>query len=544
MTRVMRDEGHLWRSGVFSLSDKAFARGQLIVLGAILLLFICFVLFSTLGIAWKCKERIRLQHASDASAYSQAVKIARGFNYFAFTNRAIASNLVSLTTLHAYHSEISAAKDLYLNLALTYEMITAEEIALTTCVMGAGPCQFGCFAHALEDELTAISLLTKNRELERDIEALDESFVRAVEGYQSSIQLIQLSQRAVQLELQAAGANDILRQLGSSHELSAAVDLDEAMQPFNFPAGHDASGSLETLNLKNITQAMDFSDDDESKTEMTEVANSARPLWVRNRLIGGNSAALFPLTSRIRDDTDGQWMAVQIPIVQGAAGIYGEKPSALPVPSTVKSQTKGRGIGSIDYWEMTGVCEHNHGAGAVVQPFPLGPLDPGIIYSSKNESEHNLHDSGTDHALDVDEILRFMRFNIEATGGYNQPVVYKMLRRDLSLDDGKKRMPWDIFESGKFKGNILGRKDEPIQLRLASESEGRSLSKAVVYYHHPGNWREPPNFWNPFWRAKLHPFSKQELFQIESLSGQPLAAGPLAILDVTVTSNGPAMEGV
>ena len=34
-----------------------------------------------------------------------------------------------------------------------------------------------------------------------------------------------------------------------------------------------------------------------------------------------------------------------------------------------------------------------------------------------------------------------------------------------------------------------------------------ATAQGLAYYHHPGNWREPPNFYNPYWRAKLHPFS-------------------------------------
>ena len=507
-------------------------RGQIMALAAAFILFVCFVLFSTIGIAWKIKERVRLQHASDAGAYSQAVKIARGFNYFAFTNRAIASHLVSLTTLHAYHSEISAAKGLYQNLALAYQLITSEEIALTTCVMGIGPCQFGCFLHAAEDEITAFDLLSKSQDFEEDIEDLDKSFVRAVDGYQSSIRLIQLSQQAVQLELLATGAQNILKQLGATGDMGSSVSLDAAMKPFNFPAGQDASKALDALNLTQLRQAIEFGDDDQTKIEMTEVANSARPLWVRNRLIGGNTVTLSPLMSRLREDTDGQWMTAQIPVVQGASGIYDEKPGALPTPTAVKSQTRGKGIGSVDYWEMTGMCEHNHGGSVLLQPF-LGPVDPGIIYSSANDSEHNMHNSDVDHDLDVDELLRFMRFKIDEEDNYRQPVVYKMLKSDLSRDEQGRRMPWDIFSSGKFTGNLLGGRDQSVQLRLTSDSDAYSMSKALVYYHHPGNWREPPNFWNPFWRVKLHPFTKQEVFQIEALAEQSLAAAVFATLDIT-----------
>ena len=31
------------------------------------------------------------------------------------------------------------------------------------------------------------------------------------------------------------------------------------------------------------------------------------------------------------------------------------------------------------------------------------------------------------------------------------------------------------------------------------------VSRGMVYYHRPHNWEEPPNFFNPYWRAKLDP---------------------------------------
>ena len=31
------------------------------------------------------------------------------------------------------------------------------------------------------------------------------------------------------------------------------------------------------------------------------------------------------------------------------------------------------------------------------------------------------------------------------------------------------------------------------------------LSRAQVYYHRPGAWAEPPNFFNPYWGARLAP---------------------------------------
>ena len=517
--------------------------GQVLVLGIFLVLFLCFTLFSTLGMAAKTRERIRLQNAADASAYSEGARVARAFNYFAYTNRAIASNLVSLTTLHAYHSEISAAKGLYWNLALAYQSITSEEIALTTCVMGIGPCQFGCFAHAIADEITAVSLMGQNSDFENDIKELDSSFEKAVSGYDKSIRLIQLGQQAVRLELLGESAGSLLSSLGGSGDMSVGESLDKKMMRYNLPSGRADQTSIAILNLKNLQDSMKFDDSDDARMEMTETANAARPLWVRNRLIGGNTAALSPLLSRIKDDTSGIWTTAQIPILEGASGIYDKKPSAVPFPTRPKSKTKGTGIGSIDYWEMTGVCEHNHAAGSIIQPFPLAMMTPGLIYSSSKNSSHNLHNSDVSHDLDVEKLLQFMRFNIDAEGRYRQPVIYKHFRQDLSLNEKGSYPPWDIFDSGKFTSKIFDQHHN-IDVRFRSDQDGRAFSKAAVYYHHPGNWREPPNFWNPFWRAKLHPFSKKEWMGLEALTQDMTGSPGFLLLSLLTDSNDRALEGI
>lgn len=47
-----------------------------------------------------------------------------------------------------------------------------------------------------------------------------------------------------------------------------------------------------------------------------------------------------------------------------------------------------------------------------------------------------------------------------------------------------------------------------------------AFSKAKVYYHHFGNWKEQPNLFNPFWRAKMeHPSATDILLMTGSLSG-------------------------
>jgi hypothetical protein len=57
--------------------------------------------------------------------------------------------------------------------------------------------------------------------------------------------------------------------------------------------------------------------------------------------------------------------------------------------------------------------------------------------------------------------------------------------------------PWFLGESGAF-APWRGR------LELGARLPGlHAFARAQVYYHRPGNWSEPPNFFNPYWRARL-----------------------------------------
>lgn len=45
-------------------------------------------------------------------------------------------------------------------------------------------------------------------------------------------------------------------------------------------------------------------------------------------------------------------------------------------------------------------------------------------------------------------------------------------------------------------------------------------SAAQVYYHRPGDWREQPNLFNPFWGAKLVPIAETQAFRAAGLLGK------------------------
>jgi hypothetical protein len=57
------------------------------------------------------------------------------------------------------------------------------------------------------------------------------------------------------------------------------------------------------------------------------------------------------------------------------------------------------------------------------------------------------------------------------------------------------------------------------------------MSRALTYYHRPHNWEEPPNFFNPFWRAKLDPvlLGINDIPLLGSIPGGSAALGELVV---------------
>lgn len=557
------------------------------VLACVLILFIAIVTFSTLGVAWKTQQRIALQHASDAVAYSRAVKTARAFNYFAYTNRAIASRLTSMVITHSYHTEISSAIGLYHNLGLTWENIAWHEannwhecdtgwfVTDAICKLARklleSHCRDDCAVVSIATgRATCYKLLKKGGDYNDTISGLDSKVEDVLGALKLSIAVLQLGQRLVGGELLMDEGMTALSSLGVSSDSS----LEAKLSLMNgITAKHSAMASM--MNIKNLNKASvtgnlyTLADDKDSRIDMTEVANTARPIWTRNRAPLGVAGLFRPLENKVKDITDGSCSINQIPFVGGTAGIFDSNPASglmdiiglnqllLPQPD---SHVEGKGIYSIDTWNVvTCHCEHHSNMVlASSQPWPsvLGAR-PSILYSAASGEAHrpkqfefsvnpgslladviaifvrNLSPhKDADHTLPVNiplvssitdipkglsTSLRFMRFNAQNNGLLNQPVNYRSLTVDLSRSALGSHMPWDIYDDGKYEGHIFGSNfDGRADVQIVSSKKANSVSKALTYYHHPGDWQEPPNFWNPFWRAKLHPWSKSEFSKVSA----------------------------
>jgi hypothetical protein len=69
---------------------------------------------------------------------------------------------------------------------------------------------------------------------------------------------------------------------------------------------------------------------------------------------------------------------------------------------------------------------------------------------------------------------------------FNQPSVWVSLERPARGQSGAQGLAARLLDAS-----------DP------SWGETRAFARAQAYYHRPGDWTEHPNFFNPFWRARL-----------------------------------------
>ncbi len=111
---------------------------------------------------------------------------------------------------------------------------------------------------------------------------------------------------------------------------------------------------------------------------------------------------------------------------------------------------------------------------------------------------------------------------------WNMPRTLSLITRPVKEPE---KWPWDFH----FRAEI------PTPLQFTTTSSPADVATAetmaafaggLVYFHKPDGeqYREPPNFWNPFWRAKLHPVRADDAVNVTT-TGHPATSRMLLQLD-------------
>lgn len=483
------------------------APGQVLVLGCVTLLIMALMLMLSFSLTQAIHEKIRLQQHSDAMAYSMATVEARGMNYFAYSNRAIAAAAVSEMTLHAYYSTVTMSADTFQAAYMAFLEIVGEEFGL--CAACCPACCVQHCADAFQALDVAMQMEDKKSDLSDSIEGIEQEFNQAVQAYSVFIDLIHAGQLSV---------------IDHTSEVLMGRQLD-SLKKLNAPRSSPLPEGVGALNLRNFACAMEGTPMDQlcsggpSKSSkearskvISNVANAARGDWPKDH--GSFPELMHPTTlddlmQKIQSD------GITMPFLDSGSAKVMKGHSSSDCTGDSNSQ-EGETVCGVDNGYL--VSQYKHGIG-------FGDFSA-EIYSDHNGGEHNpwghTGQHGEWHGFEREEDLGtclsegecFVNFRSTTEAPFNQPAVFAYFEQDLRENLNGYHGKWELGTDGKLSlndGEHDQYYDDPGVLDMVPRRNGAAVSKALVYFHRPDDWRMPPNMFDPYWKAKLHPFETQEL---------------------------------
>ncbi|HZI14012.1 MAG TPA: pilus assembly protein [Myxococcus sp.] len=124
-------------------------RGQAMVIGAVSMLVVAVTVMASVSIGHGVYEKIKLQDAADAQAYSIAVKEARAYNFLAYTNRAMIIHYSAMLTVMSYVSH-----------AVYLDQTVANIASILQAIPGIGAV-FTAIKNAIEAWKTAVETVSQ-----------------------------------------------------------------------------------------------------------------------------------------------------------------------------------------------------------------------------------------------------------------------------------------------------------------------------------------------------------------------------------------------
>ena len=568
-------------------------RGQAIVLGSVGLFIMVLGVISTLNIGQAVSERIRLQNAADAAAYSLAAEEARLFNFFAFTNRAQVAHYSAAMTVHSYISYLTyvggvvgSLRDLIWDAASVFQCICDLNIdypfpiSEIYCALAEG---YSLLGDVLGFALEGFSELVN----ESDRQAA--TLIEAMLLFNRAIWRAQLQQGLMINLLLTSGAYPYVEANAPNVDFGPINGFNALFNQLEFNQVFDRGAGINFSLIGLISHPSDAwsprihdSDNDEDDVEtarrvMTEIANASR--WGP----GGSSEDHFvtdrtdtmPVTSigfanlpagnhgqtrmvsgdvevgdgsdleieEIRDDSDDSPTYYTGSVIASDDYLYplGFVPTGLMYVTTahdigaavISDEDGGRHYGYEHSDESTwssGTMRLPPDAHRLVN-YP-NMLEMVCSLSCCSEPEEtfpsDFDDDYEDHHDDIHEwdgIAAYPKFSPDAdeTHDYGQPSTWIFLNlppENFNRFGSRSQQPWSLdFEMTLGMRTVsLDTTPGVNDSALFSFLEGlNAVSRGQAYYHRPrprgsddaSNWQEHPNFFNPFWRARLAPVGQK-----------------------------------
>ena len=533
---------------------KAPERGQAILIGVVGLLILAIGMYTSYNLSRTVYEKIKLQNTADATAYALATLEARTFNFIAFTNRAQVANYVQMMEAQSTLSQVTFFEGTA-GWNGDFLQATAQLLETASAVPGV------------------IALAAALKIAGKALEEMHDTLQTAIDV----LETMKWSQTYLALE---TGRNQALFAVSSLLALSTLSQLTAGGQTFitaNDPTArqNEVSLALNAFNTASFLQAFDLIGSNtygtgtqslQARRMMAELANAARFGSATSNFVVARTPVTFLQNIATSLTQLGKVLTNQQVVVR-AQGLISKALNQVAAPfyvGTSKLLTGGTALPSLN---DTGTHNPEHSdlaQGDALVARDQGPLFLNHRFASLSvmqiDSEHCRYKkpsvgygtvirfpplfAGTDFKCNkppqddhrwrpllgqggIQPYLSFAAGNGQTDAAslrtFSQPDVVIFLNKDPTqmVPAGA---PGDLnftLEGGAYNAKLDAR------IGINSVITGmNAMARAQVYYHRPGAWQEPPNFFNPYWGARLAP--KSEI--ISKLTGALEASGQLSQL--------------
>lgn len=449
-------------------------RGQTLVLFCLSMLLITLMVTLTLSFSMKVREKMEAQHVADLAAYSSAVATARTFNSIALMRRAQTAHLVAMSGVESLISWTSVIR----------AGLSGTEMAAAGCQPAAD------LVVDLDEQLTEI----EERWHELDAAAGVQAFnIQRLGGFLSGMQG-DMYERL--LEGVSGGPNSFAQQFAVMASQGSPWPDELQAGPTPVSAGElehaTSNGNSFALDMAMATRGHEFITRRQGMPPLT--GNGTGVLAVL-----GRAGATFNFTSTGGSAywgselghggrADQTWYTWAEDHAQIQVTFPGCSPFMVRATAGVKSTDLLDGTDD-HWWTPQGPRLGDQDVGSEKQfRHTLGYVRPedqpatfigGFTYNTSDDSDDNI---------------------------WAQPKLFALVQRDYKKRNTRPD-PWTLNFNFRFTSSSASNFDN--RGWFVGENRGtdisvqQALATGLAYYHRRGFWREPPNLWNPFWRATL-----------------------------------------
>jgi hypothetical protein len=490
------------------------------VLGCVALLTLALMMVVSFSIANAVHEKIRVQSHADAAAYSLATVEARALNSTAFYNRAIAATLVAQTALHAW--AIIAMMDVQLFYAGMVMMGEAMGMEIAEGCYPWNPIHCPCVAVA---GYKLIRFMMAGSDWADKLQGKESDFNDAVDDLRTMGKDLYKEEQS----LLSRAKTELMNFMGPMSVLGSLKDANAPQSDYVMQVLQKNPGAF-ACALEGSDFDDDCTDSSHSKSSIEErsriiqnAANAARGPFQASGLMAGADAATGFMVVNPSEPMDiagsGTW----------THSYFGRTRVGVDHTNSNDSGDKAVDVGgsAIGAAALMGWTAIWHSLPVLGSPIYAGlwsddqggdqTAAPGVWSKGFDGAEDKFKGGWSEDPCGESNCFVNFRALNDKDKDFGQPTVYAAVTQDLrSVSRTANHGKWEINSDAKVNVQMMA--DKEVSLSFAPRKKGTAIAKAKVYFHQLGSWQQPPNLFDPFWRAKLHFFKKSEAQDILQLS--------------------------